>query len=499
MKHFLSTILFSSLLILAVHSKTAEEWRSRSVYQIITDRFAKTDGSATPCGDLGNYCGGTFKGIQNNLDYIQGMGFDAIWISPVVANTPNGYHGYWTSNLYEVNENFGTAEELKELIQLCHDKDIWVMVDIVANHMGYVDNWNYTSIVPFDKPEHYNNYFDCAHVDPRDQGAMERCWLSGLPDLNQDHPFVKQTILEWVKDFVQTYDFDALRIDTVPYVTKDFWTEFSKAAGVYTIGEILSYDLPYIASYQGPLDSVLNYALYSTLRYTFQSGGSMTTFQNYYDGAYATWKDITVIGNFVNNHDNPRFLSASSSHETFKASLAFTMCSIGIPIVYYGDEQAYGGGQDPMNREALWTNMNAESDIYKYIKTINTFRKDTQFFSLDQTQRYADNNFYAFTRGQYFFAFTNCIDYQARSISFHPYAEGTTLCNLFHKGDCVQVKNGQFPVVLTNGEVKIFVPTQTSEEGQTVEGQKTWNDIKIAFASKTKFESKTFDSWRISN
>ena len=83
-----------------IFSKTAEEWKSRVVYQIITDRFAKSDGDSTPCSDFTKYCGGTFKGIQNNLDYIEELGFNAIWISPVVANADNGYHGYWAKDLY---------------------------------------------------------------------------------------------------------------------------------------------------------------------------------------------------------------------------------------------------------------------------------------------------------------------------------------------------------------------------------------------------------------
>jgi len=174
------------------------------------------------------------------------------------------------------------------------------------------------------------------------------------------------------------------------------------------------------------------------------------------------------------------------------------MGSVGIPIVYYGDEQAYGGGMDPANREPLWTNMNAESEIYTFIKTLNTFRKNTQYYVHDQIQRYADDNFYAFTRGNYFFAFTNSHDYQTRSISFHPYEEDTLLCNIFHKGDCVQVKNGQFPVVLINGEVKVFAPSQGHEE--PVQAEKSWKNIKAAFGNKLAFESKTMDSlWRISN
>eukprot|EP00128_Syssomonas_multiformis_P010739 Colp12_sorted_trinity150504_noHs@17178 len=92
-------------------ARTAQEFKTRTIYQILTDRFAKTDGSGNGCSNLSTYCGGTFKGIQNKLDYIAGMGFNAIWISPVVESTDNGYHGYWAKNLYNINPKFGTAQD----------------------------------------------------------------------------------------------------------------------------------------------------------------------------------------------------------------------------------------------------------------------------------------------------------------------------------------------------------------------------------------------------
>jgi len=65
------------------------------------------------------------------------LGFDAIWITPVVENTPGGYHGYWAKDLYKINPFYGTSEELKELVNAAHERDMYVMVDVVANHVGY--------------------------------------------------------------------------------------------------------------------------------------------------------------------------------------------------------------------------------------------------------------------------------------------------------------------------------------------------------------------------
>ena len=132
-------------------AKTKAEWKSRSIYQVLTDRFARTQDSIN-C-NLSKYCGGNYKGIIQQLDYIKGMGFDAIWISPIIENTPNSYHGYHFTNLYKLNSHFGTEAEFKGLISACHKKGIWVMVDVVANHVGPVGT-DYSKITPFNKAEH---------------------------------------------------------------------------------------------------------------------------------------------------------------------------------------------------------------------------------------------------------------------------------------------------------------------------------------------------------
>jgi alpha-amylase len=74
----------------------------------------------------------------NKLDYIQGMGFDAIWISPIVENYPNSYHGYHATNWENINTNFGSKQDLIDFVTAAHSRGIWVMVDVVANHVGPV-------------------------------------------------------------------------------------------------------------------------------------------------------------------------------------------------------------------------------------------------------------------------------------------------------------------------------------------------------------------------
>ena len=100
--------------------------------------------------------------------------------------------------------------------------------------------------------------------------------------------------------------------------------------------------------------------------------------------------------------------------------------------------------------------MNSDADIYKMVKSLNDFRNNNQIWNLPQVQRYADDQFYAFTRGELFMAFTNQ-DYDfSRSITYHPYPNGTRLCNIFDKNDSTTVNNNQFTVSMGAGNFKIY-------------------------------------------
>ena len=98
----------------------------------MTDRFARSDHGTHPCTDLEGYCGGTWRGIIAQLDYIAGLHVDAIWISPVVDNVANGYHGYWARSLEAPNPHFGTEEDLAALVDAAHSRGLLVMVDAVS-------------------------------------------------------------------------------------------------------------------------------------------------------------------------------------------------------------------------------------------------------------------------------------------------------------------------------------------------------------------------------
>ena len=119
------------------------------------------------------------------------MGFDAIWISPIVENYRQDYHGYAAKNIYKLNPNFGTEDDFKEMIKKCHEKNIWVMVDVVANHMGNLDE-NFTENVPFNSKEHFHDFCEISGDDfqKKNQERIENCRLARLADLKQENEYV---------------------------------------------------------------------------------------------------------------------------------------------------------------------------------------------------------------------------------------------------------------------------------------------------------------------
>jgi len=286
------------------------------------------------------------------------------------------------------------------------------MLDVVGNHMGgTIDDIG--GFVPFNTSASYHDCIGCPSncqiQNYQDQPTVEHCRLAGLPDLNQTNPFVRSTLLAWVQAAVSTFGFDGIRVDTTPEVAKDFWKEFNTRAGVYAVGEVFDGRVDYVASYQGSaLNGVLSYPLFFTLRSVFANAQSMNQLQSMEQQYAAAFPDRSLLGTFVDNHDNARFLSIRNDYKAYECAILYVLYSSGIPIIYYGTEQGFHGGNDPNNREPLWTSQyNQQAPLYQFISTAVAHRKQAQVWLYPQVQRYSDDSFYAFSRGTTFVAMTN--------------------------------------------------------------------------------------------
>jgi alpha-amylase len=149
--------------------------------------------------------------------------------------------------------------------------------------------------------------------------------LADLPDLKQENDFVKNTLLDWISNLIKKYNIDGIRIDTIPEVPKWFWKLFSERAGVYQVGEVFDGRIDYVADYQNYVDAVLNYPLFFALKNAFQYNGSMRQFESTLQNVNKSFKDPSVLGVFVDNHDNSRFLHNNGSYNKFKNALVFSL------------------------------------------------------------------------------------------------------------------------------------------------------------------------------
>ncbi|KAI0640874.1 glycoside hydrolase family 13 protein [Trametes meyenii] len=380
--------LITSLLATSAFAASADEWRNRSIYQLITDRFATPDDSSPSCDtSQRKYCGGTWKGIVNKLDYIQNMGFDAIWISPIVANVEGStaygeaFHGYWTQDINSLNSHFGSADDLKALSAALHKRNMYLMVDVVVNHMvGTADPPNFSAFKPFSAQSDFHS--ECFVSNYDNQTEVEQCWLGDknvpLVDLNTEDSNVVQTMNTWISKLVTDYSVDGVRIDTVKHVRKDFWPDFAKSAGVFTIGEVLNNETSYVKDYTQVLDSVLDYPTWFPLVAAFQTtNGNLSALAATVQQGQSSYKNGQFMtGSFLENHDQPRFQSLTQDNALIKNAMTFTFVGDGVPVLYYGQEQSYAGGPDPANREALWLSGYVEDKpLVKHVKALNAARK----------------------------------------------------------------------------------------------------------------------------
>jgi len=269
-------------------------------------------------------------------------------------------------------------------------------------------------------------------------------------------------LLEWVQQILANYSFDALRLDTVPEIEPGFWADLQSAAGCYCVGEVWS-SIQCSQAYQAKaIDGTLAYPMFEVLRDVFQNGHDMSELSAQF-WLNLNYEDPDALGTFIDNHDNARFLNSGNSANNilqYKNAITWTLTAQGIPIIYYGTEQLFNGGNDPNNREVLWTSKyNKNADMYGFLADVISVRKQMSVWDSPQVERYKAGNFYAYTRGNTLICLTNqpqgSVSY---TITYHPYNNGQRLCNFLSNGDCLTVNNNQFTVTLM-GLPKIYIPS----------------------------------------
>ncbi|KAJ7093161.1 glycoside hydrolase family 13 protein [Mycena epipterygia] len=483
-----SLVLFSLLAfkLRPALAATAEQWRSRSIYQIITDRFALSPGTVVNECVLSEqtWCGGTWNSIRENLDYIQNAGFTAIWISPVNQNYQgprsaygDAYHGYWPADISQLNDRFGTADDLKALSAEVHRRNMYLMVDIVVNNVMATSMTPDYSTYMFKDQSYYHPY--CS-IDWSNLTSEQQCWLGDttvpLPDVDTENPTVVSQYSQWIADLVQTYSIDGLRIDAAKHVKQSFWPGFAKSAGVFCMGEVFDPAVPNVAQFQGAdaLDSVLNYPLYYALVAAFGLPGpqNMSALTDVLTASKTAYTDTTVLGNFLENQDVPRWHNLSVDPQSLYNAMTFSFLSDGIPIVYYGQEQSFSGAVDPYNREPLWPSNYTNTSSYQLISTLNQLRNfminTTDWATQNTNVLTSDNHGLAFQKGEVVTILTNigAPPQNLTNTAFKsPWDQGTVAMDVIACRQFVVASSGWLEVEYTLGGVAVVLVPAASLAG----------------------------------
>lgn len=476
------------------------------VYMLLTDRYSDGDPSnndqGTPGGEYqpGNlkfYQGGDWQGVINKLSYIKNLGVTAIWISPVSDDQDiskdggeAGYHGYFTYDYYSPNPHFGTLAKLQELVSTAHTNGIDVILDVVPNHTGdYLDPFatqynppDFHPAPPFNDPNWYHHNGDVT--DWNNQWLVENGDIGGLDDLAQEVPAVEQELYSVYQYWFTQTGADAARVDAARSMPKWFLQSFENAIGVPTFGEIFHGNVDYVSDYQNYEWGVLDFPLFFEAREVFAYDDSFTRIANILN---QDWKYVNPLRlhTFIDNHDRDRFLAlADDNWRRLRLALSFLFTTRGIPVIYYGTEQAYYGDglthewqgiSNEFNRQVL-QDFNENHIIYKHIQRLAAIRKNYSALRQGvQREMWLENAVYAYSRRidttgeEVITVMTNSWDPQTRTIPLRAESTipvGTELTNLLNTSDKVTVQAGgmtgkQITVSLGSKEAKIYAPGVT--------------------------------------
>jgi alpha-amylase len=383
----------------AAHPSPAD-WRDVVLYQIITDRFANGDPSNDnvegnfDADDPWGVHGGDFDGIRARLDYLEHLGVNGIWISPVVLNANGEFHGYAARDFFSIAPHMGTLAELQQLVAECHARGIYVVVDVVVNHMGdlidsgtsgypaysaagsYVLRWRNAArkhVPPFDNLAWFHPNGHIGNFSDPEQILGE---LSGLDDLKTEDAAVRAQLAAAGQWLVTNVDCDGFRVDTVKHTEMGLWSFWCPAirthaaglgkANFLQFGEAFDGSDAKVGSYTGTVgggaykfDSMLHYPMFNTTTGVFAFDTAPNAISQRYVSGLPSY-DVTTrerLVTFLDNHDNARFLSfgvANQDASRLQAALGWQMTARGVPCLYYGTEQEFDGGNDPYDREDMF-------------------------------------------------------------------------------------------------------------------------------------------------
>ena len=392
---------------------TTPDWVKHAVfYQIFPDRFARSQKprkrllkNATweeweEMPTLQGYKGGDLWGVMEQLDYLQALGINAIYFTPIFQSASN--HRYHTHDYYLVDPMLGGNEAFQELLEACHSRDIKVVLDGVFNHASrgffffhdILENGSYSPWVNWFKIEKWPL---CPYDGDRPANYEGWAGNRALPVFNHDNPEVREYIMEIAEYWIK-FGIDGWRLD-VPFEVKTpgFWQEFRdrvKAINpdAYIVGEVWEDSREWLDGTQ--FDGVMNYLFTApTIAFTAGDRVDMTQVQDRsyypYPPLFAAeygekmqellqlypWEIQLTQLNLLASHDTARLISiAGSDRPSVELATLLLLTFPGAPSIYYGDEVGLPGKIDPDSRRGFPLEATWDREILEYHRQLIALR-----------------------------------------------------------------------------------------------------------------------------
>ena len=367
------------------------QWAANKVvYQIFPSRFAASQpvdkelwykAPITHMDDLH----GNLRGIMEHLDYIENLGIDVLYMTPIFKS--NSCHKYDTIDYYQIDPSFGTTEDLRELVQKAHERGMKVVLDAVYNHTGR-DFFAFQDILEKGEKSRYLDWYFIDELPPKDEmGEIPnfKCfgYYGGMPKLNLKNPEVEKYITDVACYWIKECDIDGWRMDVGDEISHFFWKNFRKAIkavkkDMLIIGEIWHYAGDFLEGDEW--DTVMNYPFYlnmiDLLADTRINVSKFVQNLGYLKGRLNK-KCYPLMWNLIDSHDTARFLHLCNDNKKKQhLAAAFQLLLPGMPMVYYGDEFAMPGANDPDCRRGMyWDEEYQDKEMFQWYKKLLQIRK----------------------------------------------------------------------------------------------------------------------------
>lgn len=409
------------------------------IYLITPDRFANGDPSNDVVdGMLENRIdrtddfarhGGDIQGIINHLDYIQEMGFTAVWPTPLLENDmpSQSYHGYAITDLYKTDPRFGDNELYLKLSEELRKRDMKLIMDQVLNHIGSkhwwmddlpFDNWlNYQGEEELHVTNHTRQVYTDPYASEIDNKKMQDGWfVSTMPDMNQRNPFLATYLVQNSIWWIEYADLGGIRIDTYSYPHPEFTANWTRAImneypNFNMVGEEWSTRPSVIAKWQKGYEGDFEYKqeLGSLMDFPIQKAliaALVEEDNSWANGLIKLYQALSMDFNYVDpsklvifpdNHDMDRiFTSLGEDVDLQKMALTYIATMRGIPQMYYGTEIGIentgfphnhgvirtdfpGGWDDDEKNAFMGENLEPfEQELQNHTKTLLNWRKTSE-------------------------------------------------------------------------------------------------------------------------